>query len=79
MKVKCLKESQKSDNKMQPGLLANTSYLTSVLREERKRNIVSNFVRKLRKKHVDELTYLQEMNLLESERQIFDAKGFSLN
>lgn len=45
----------------QPGLIANTSYLNGVLKQERTKNIARNFIKKIKKKKVDD-RYILELN-----------------
>lgn len=59
-KVNEIKESRTIEHS-QPGLIANTSYLNGVLKQERTKNITRNFIKKLRKKKVDD-RYILELN-----------------
>lgn len=40
-------------DKIQPGIIANTSYLNNILKQQRTKNIVSNFIKKIRRKKID--------------------------
>ena len=44
--------------KRQASIFSNTNQLSNVLKEERKKNITRNFIKKIHKKKIDELTYL---------------------
>lgn len=48
----------------QPGIFANTSYLDKTIKQERRKNIVKNFIKKIRKDKVDD-RYMMKLNEVE--------------
>lgn len=55
-KVDQLKESNKFEK--QQGFIANTEYLNTVIKQTRTKNIINNFIKKIRKDKVQDLTFL---------------------
>ena len=42
----------------QQGFIANTEYLNTVIKQTRTKNIINNFIKKIRKDKVQDLTFL---------------------